>query len=85
MNALENAVLRLYGPEADNQTSTFRVSSYTFEHLQQMLDGSSPPYIEADLDRANWIVLSMSDASRGQPNWLAASSPSARTPCATAA
>ena len=66
MNALENAVLRLYGPEADNQTSTFRVSSYTFEHLQQMLDGSSPPYIEADLDRANWIVLSMSDASRGQ-------------------
>jgi len=67
MNAFENAVLRLYGPEGDNQTSTFRVSSYTFDHLQQMLDGSSPPYIEEDLSRANWIVLSMSDASRGQP------------------
>jgi beta-N-acetylhexosaminidase len=67
MNAFENSVLRLYGPEGDNQTSTFRVSSYTFDHLQQMLDGSSPPYIEEDLSRANWIVLSMSDASHGQP------------------
>ena len=67
MNALENSILRLYGPEAENQTSTFRVASYTFDHLQQMLDGASPPYIEADLDRANWIVLVMSDASRGQP------------------
>jgi beta-N-acetylhexosaminidase len=66
MNALENSILRLYGPEAGNQTSTFRVSSYSFDHLQQMLDGASPPYIEADLDRANWIILSMSDASRGQ-------------------
>jgi beta-N-acetylhexosaminidase len=67
MNALENSILRLYGPEAENQTSTFRVASYTFDHLQQMLDGASPPYIESDLDRANWIILVMSDASRGQP------------------
>jgi beta-N-acetylhexosaminidase len=67
MDALENSILRLYGPEAENQTSTFRVASYTFDHLQQMLDGTSPPYIEDDLERANWIILVISDASRGQP------------------
>lgn len=67
MTALETSILRLYGPEAENQTSTFRVASYNFDHLQQMLDGTSPPYIEADLDRANWVILVMSDASRGQP------------------
>ena len=67
MNAMQDAVLRLYGPEGDNQTSTFRVSSYTLDHLQQMLDGNSPPYIETDLARTDWVILLITDASRGQP------------------
>lgn len=66
VDALQQSVLRLYGPEVGNQTSTFRVSSYTFDNLQQLLDGTSPPYIETDLDRADWIILSLSDSSRGQ-------------------
>jgi len=66
VDALQQSVLRLYGPEVGRQTSTFRVASYTFDNLQQMLAGSSPPYIEDDLSRANWIILSVSDASRGQ-------------------
>ena len=67
MEALQSAVLRLYGPEGDNQTSTFRVASYTFDHLQQMLDGQSPPYIETDLARADWVILSISSATHGEP------------------
>ncbi len=70
MEALQEAVLRLYGPEADNQASTFRVSSYSFEHLQQMLDNQSPPYIETDLARADWVIISMSDANLGQPHLI---------------
>jgi beta-N-acetylhexosaminidase len=70
MEALQEAVLRLYGPEGDNQTSTFRVSSYSFEHLQQMLDGQSPPYIETDLGRSDWVILSMTDATLGQPDLI---------------
>lgn len=66
VDALQQSVLRLYGPDVGNQTSTFRVASYTFDNLQQMLDGDSPPYIETDLDRADWIILSLSDSSRGQ-------------------
>jgi len=70
MEALQEAVLRLYGPEGDNQTTTFRVSSYSFEHLQQMLDGLSPPYIETDLSRADWVILSITNGSRGQPELI---------------
>ncbi len=66
VDALQQSVLRLYGPDVGKQTSTFRVASYSFDNLQQMLEGSSPPYIEDDLNRADWIILSVSDSSRGQ-------------------
>jgi beta-N-acetylhexosaminidase len=66
VNALQQAILRFYGPEGDNQTSTFLVSSYSFDYLQAMLDNQVPPYIEGDLKRAGWIILSISDSSRGQ-------------------
>ena len=65
IDTLQQTVLRLYGPEGDNQTSTFRVSSYSFDHLRQMLSGNSPPYIETDLSRADWIIISMTDPSSG--------------------
>jgi beta-N-acetylhexosaminidase len=67
LSAMQDAVLHLYGPEGDNQTSTFRLASYSFENLQQMLDGNTPPYIEPDLQRANWVVLLMAGTEHGQP------------------
>jgi len=64
--AFERAVLRLYGPTGDSQTSTFLVSSYSLDALTAMLDQEQPPYLEADIDRANWIVFSIAGAERGQ-------------------
>ncbi|MGE5248724.1 MAG: glycoside hydrolase family 3 N-terminal domain-containing protein [Bacteroidota bacterium] len=66
IDALEKAILRLYGPEADNQTSTFRMASYSFDHLRQLLQGSSPEFMEADLNRADWIVLCLAGSDNQQ-------------------
>ncbi len=67
VNEFQRAVIRLYGPEGDNQTSNFLISSYDFKYLQSMLDGLSPPYIEGDIDRADWIILSTSSAGNAKP------------------
>jgi beta-N-acetylhexosaminidase len=66
VDALEKVILQLYGPEGDNQTSTFRVASYSFDHLRQLLEGASPQFMDADLTRASWIILSMTDSRGGQ-------------------
>jgi beta-N-acetylhexosaminidase len=67
VDLLQNAVLGLYGPQGANQTSNFRVSSYALDTLRSLLDGEQPAYLEADLDRADWVILSITAASEGQP------------------
>jgi beta-N-acetylhexosaminidase len=66
IDALEQAVLSLYGPEGANQTSTFRMASYSMDHLKLLLEGNSPQFMEADLGRADWVVISLSDSGAGQ-------------------
>jgi len=66
-DALQQAVLQLYGPQSGNQTAGFRLSSYSFQNLQSMLDNLHPPYIEDDINRADWVVISITDSSQGQP------------------
>jgi len=70
VSAFEEAVLRLYGPTGGNQTSSFLVSSYSLEYLRSMLDGLQPAYIEADINRADWIILSVTGSGRGQPQLI---------------
>ncbi len=70
IDALQQAILRLYGPESGNQTSSFRTASYSFEHLRMLLDGTSPQFMESDLGRANWIVISLADTHSGQLDLL---------------
>lgn len=65
-DALQQAILRLYGPAGGNQTSSFRMASYSFDHLRLMLDGTSPQFMEADLGRADWFVILMADNGSGQ-------------------
>jgi beta-N-acetylhexosaminidase len=67
INALQQAVIRLYGPEAENQTSNFLVSSYSLDTLLEMLDGLSPSYIENDINRSDWIILSITGTVGNQP------------------
>ena len=67
VDALQQSVLKLYGPQSGNQTTSFRVSSYSFQNLQSLLDGLVPQFIEEDLHRADWVVISIAGSSQGQP------------------
>lgn len=63
VSALEDAVLRLYGPQAGDQVLEYRLSSYSFENLADLLDGQAfvdeeIRLMEEELRAANWIVIS---------------------------
>jgi beta-N-acetylhexosaminidase len=65
-DALQKAVLRLYGPEGSGQVYTSRLNSFPFTELELMLNGESQTDIEAILGQANWLVISLTDVSNGQ-------------------
>jgi beta-N-acetylhexosaminidase len=65
-DALQKAVLRLYGPTGSGQVFTSRLNPFPFEELELMLNGESPTDIEAVLEGADWIVISLTDVSDGQ-------------------
>lgn len=66
--ALLNAVLRLYGPDAGGLVVPNRLSAYSFEYLPTVLDGNGGNAFEGDLRSADWIVISMLDADPASPN-----------------
>ena len=66
IDALQQAVLQLYGPQSGNQTNNFRLASYSLQNLQSLLDALEIPFMEDDLSRANWVVISLTDAVQGQ-------------------
>lgn len=66
-DALQNAILRLYGNESNSQISPFRLTSYSFADLRQWLDGTNIENIEEDMKRADWVVLLLADSTQGQP------------------
>ncbi len=67
VDALQQAVLQLYGPQSGNQTTNFRLSSYSLQNLQFLLDNLEIPSVEEDISRADWVIISLADASQGQP------------------
>ncbi|GAB4503159.1 MAG: hypothetical protein Fur0043_01510 [Anaerolineales bacterium] len=68
--ALQEAVARLYGPTAGGQVSEARLSSYSFDDLRALLNGAEVPALINDINRANWIVLTLSGTSLGQPELI---------------
>ena len=66
VDALQQAVLQLYGPQSGNQTANFRLASYSLQDLQTLLDNLEIPLIQDDISRADWVVLSLADSSQGQ-------------------
>jgi beta-N-acetylhexosaminidase len=70
VDSLEQVVLRLYGPESGRQTSDSRLSSYSLDDLRGLLDGGNPPHVESDISRASWVVISVADTARGQPQLI---------------
>lgn len=70
VNAMQDAVLRLYGPTAGGQVSEARINSYTFEDLAALLNETDVATMESDISRAGWIILALADANSGQPELI---------------
>jgi beta-N-acetylhexosaminidase len=64
--ALKEAVERLYGPGGSAQIFANRLTYYPLSELELMLSGESKENIEPSLERANWIVISLTDVRHGQ-------------------
>lgn len=67
VDALENAILQLYGPNGGNQIEDYRLTSYSLQNLQALLDiPEDNQFMQDELERATWVVLSITDAVQGQ-------------------
>ena len=54
VDALENVILQLYGPQSGNQTEGFRLASYSFENLQALLDTPDDnQFVANDIDHSD--------------------------------
>ena len=76
-DGFENAVVRLYGPNAGGQISQYNLSSYNFEDLNNFLDGAvelSGGLMRSELEdalvQADWVVFSMLDIDENRPSSL---------------
>jgi beta-N-acetylhexosaminidase len=68
--AVQDAVIRLYGPQAGGQVTANLLNSYSLEELEEMLD--VPPNtapLERSLRRANWIVFAMLSDQKNTPSF----------------
>jgi len=68
--ALQDVVERLYGPGGSAQVFASRLNSFPLSELELMLNGESKENIEPSLERANWIVISLTNVSHGQIDLL---------------
>ena len=64
--AFQDTVERLYGPNGSGQIISSKLASYPFTELELMLNGESKENIEPSLERATWIVISLTDVGKGQ-------------------
>ena len=66
-DALESAILKLYGPQSGNQVEEFRLASYSLENVQALLDlPNDNQFVADDLNVADWLVISITDNSKSQ-------------------
>jgi beta-N-acetylhexosaminidase len=67
-DALESAVLRLYGPEAGGLVVGGRLSSFTFDEMAQTLPGNAGnDALEQALRDGTWVVFTSLDLPVGSP------------------
>ena len=65
VDAIQNIILRLYGPQSTGQVQTQRVTSYSFDDLKKVLDGrasgvESAP-IQVAIRDADYLIFAMLD------------------------
>lgn len=69
LDELQNAVLRLYGMQTSGQVVSTRTSSHSFAELTRLLENMDmgESTLEADLQQAVWIVVTMRGESSDRP------------------
>ncbi len=67
VDALQQSISRLYGPSAGGQVLETNLASFTFNDLNNFLNGTGGEFIEPDLERSRWVILLLTDSSNGQP------------------
>ncbi len=68
VDALQSAVVRLYGPSAGALVNSSHLSSYSFSDVDLLLQDRLPtPDLRNDLRRADFVVISALDLPVGQP------------------
>ena len=67
VDALQNVILRLYGPQAGGQVRSSRLISYSFSSMDSILNGGlGDPVLENAIRQAEWVVINMLDAEPGE-------------------
>ncbi len=66
-DTFQQAILRLYGPTAGGQVIPSHLASYSFTDLSNLLAGSGIEGMESALRRADWVIISLTDATSAQP------------------
>ena len=68
VDALEQAIINLYGTAAGGVVFSANITSHSFLELQQMLDGQAPSSaVDTDLRRAQWIIFLTLDINPDRP------------------
>ncbi len=68
VDALQNAILGLYGPNAGGQVFPNWLVSYSFDDLSAILNGgSNNDTLVSDLRQAQWVIICMLDIDPKQP------------------
>lgn len=69
---LEEAILRLYGPQSGRQVMPANISSYSYQELINLLDfPSDTEYLEEQLGAASWIVFVSRGTNSSRPDSMA--------------
>ena len=73
VDALQSAVLRLYGPQAGGQVLAGNTSSYSFLDLKNYLENSkdTPLHLLDDLTSADWVVVASANIQAARPESMA--------------
>ncbi len=68
VDALQQAVIRLYGPQAGRLITPYFLTSYSYQDLIKLLEGDESTFqMQRDLRRANWVVFAMLDVTSNNP------------------
>ncbi len=70
VDAFQQAVLRLYGPDKGGEVLASHLSSYSFDDLSKLLDRSDGQALETDLRRTRYVIISLAGSAREQPRIL---------------